>query len=150
MGEAGPMKPVFGTTQLVVQPILGIRTTVAMDKIGEAMGTLFGEVYQYLQRNGQAPAGMPLAIYHSMDRDTVDLECAMPVPSPPAGTGRIQAGELPGGTAGTVTHVGPYDNLRHTWAALTEWTKIGGSRRDGSTVGGRRSDAPTSSSQCAN
>ena len=70
---------------------------------------------------------MPLAIYHSMDGDTVDLECAMPVASPTAGTGRIKARELPGGgTAANVTHMGPYDNLRHTWSALTEWMKSEG------------------------
>ena len=38
----------------------------------------------------------------------------------------IQAGELPAGTAATVTHLGPYDNLRHTWEALTEWMKSQG------------------------
>ena len=120
------MKPEFGTTQLEAQPILGIRTTIAIDEIGKAMGPLFGEVYGYIQRSGQTPAGMPLAIYHSMAGGAVDLECAMPVASPMAGAGRIQAGELPAGTAATVTHMGPYDNLRQTWAALMEWMKSQG------------------------
>ena len=43
-----------------------------------------------------------------------------------AGTGRIRAGELPGGTVAAVTHLGPYENLRHTWAALTEWMRSQG------------------------
>ena len=64
---------------------------------------------------------MPFAIYHSMDGNTVDLECGMPVVSPMAGTDRIRAGELPAGTVATVTHMGPYEGLAQTWSALTEW-----------------------------
>ncbi len=122
------MKPEFGTTQLEAQPILGIRTTVAVAEIGQAMGPLFGEVHGYIQQNGKAAAGMPLAIYHSMPGpgDTVDLECAIPVAAPMPGAGRIKAGELSAGTAATVTHMGPYTDLGHTWAALTEWMKSKG------------------------
>ncbi len=117
------MKLEFRTTQLDAQPILGIRTTVPTREIGNAMGPLFGEVHGYIQRSGQTPAGMPLAIYHSMPGDTVTLECAIPIGSPVAGEGRIQAGELPAGTVATVTHMGPYDNLPGTWSELTEWMR---------------------------
>ena len=64
---------------------------------------------------------MPFAIYHSMDGDMVDFECGIPTVSPMESVGRAQAGGLPGGTVATVTHMGPYDALRQTWAALTEW-----------------------------
>ena len=115
------MKREFRKTQLEAQPILGIRTTTGMDKIAQIMGPLFGELYGYIKAQGQRPAGMPLTIYHSMDGNTVELECAMPVASPLAGAGRIQAGELPCGTMASITHMGPYDDLPATWAALTEW-----------------------------
>ena len=116
----------FRKTQLEAQPILGIRTTTGMDKIAQIMGPLFGELYGYIQAQGQCPAGMPLTIYHAMDGNTVELECAMPVASPLAGAGRIQAGELPCGTMASITHMGPYDDLPATWAALTEWMKSEG------------------------
>ena len=111
----------FGTTQLGAQPYMGIRTTTTIDKLPAIMGQLFGEVYGHIQRSGQEPAGMPFSIYHSMEGGTVELECGMPVGSPMAGTARVKAGELPGGTMATVTHLGPYADLPHTWAALTEW-----------------------------
>ena len=120
------MKPEIRTTQLEAQPIMGIRATVSMQDIGNAMGPLFGEVHGYVLRNGGKPAGMPLALYHSIPAETVDLECAIPVESPLPGAGRVHAGELPAGTAATVTHVGPYDNLPQTWAALTEWMQSQG------------------------
>ena len=117
------MKLEFRTTQLEARHIVGIRSTVAMSEIGQAMGTLFGEVHGYIQQGGGKAAGMPLAIYHSMPGPTVELECAIPVASAMTGAGRVRAGELPAGTAATVTHVGPYDDLSQTWGALTEWMK---------------------------
>ena len=116
----------FTTRQIDAQPIVGIRTKTTMDKIAEVMGPLFGELYGYIQQSGQAPAGMPFAIYHAMDGGSLDLECGMPVAAPMTGTDRIRPGELPCGTAATVTHTGPYDDLGHTWAALTEWMKSQG------------------------
>ena len=111
----------FGTTQLGAQPYLGIRATTTTDKFAEIMGSLFGEVYGYIQQCGQEPAGMPFSIYHSMEGDSVELECGMPVGSPLAGTPRVQAGELPSGTMATVTHMGPYEGLPQTWGALAAW-----------------------------
>ena len=121
----------FETAQLEERPILTIRSSTTMDKIGEAMGPLFGEVYTHIQQSGQQPAGMPFALYHSMEGGTVDLECGMPVASPMEGKGRIKAGQLPAGTAATVTHVGPYDDLPQTWSALTEWMGSQGLRPAG-------------------
>ncbi len=111
----------FETRQVESQPILGIRATSTMDELSEVMGSLFGEVYGYIQQCGQNPAGMPFSRYHSMDGRTVDLECGMPVASALEGTDRVQAGELPAGIVAAVTHMGPYDSLPQTWSALTEW-----------------------------
>ena len=115
------MKQKFETTHHDARPILAIRAATTVDKLSELMGSLFGEVYGCIQQSGQEPAGMPFSIYHSMDGDAIDLECGMPVASPTEGMGRVVAGELPAGTVATVTHMGPYDDLPQTWAALTEW-----------------------------
>ena len=125
------MRSEFRTTQLEVQHIVGIRKKVAMSEIGQTMGPLFGEVHGYIQQSGEKTAGMPLAIYHSMSGPTVDLECAIPVVSAMTGAGRVRGGELPAGTAASVTHVGPYDDLPQTWAALTEWMKTQGLEASG-------------------
>ncbi len=115
------MKQEFGTKQVEGRPFVGIRTSTTTDKIGEVMGPLFGEVYAFIQQSGRQPAGMPFALYHSMDDNTVELECGMPVASPVEGAGRVKAGELPAGTVATVTHTGPYDALPQTWSSLAEW-----------------------------
>ncbi|MCY3748294.1 MAG: GyrI-like domain-containing protein [Chloroflexi bacterium] len=115
------MKLSVTTKEIGAQPMLAIRATSAMDKLEGLMGSLFGEVYGYIQESGEQPTGMPFSRYHSMDGATVDLECGMPVASPMDGKGRVEAGELPAGTVATVTHLGPYNNLPQSWSALTEW-----------------------------
>ena len=110
----------FSTREIGSQPMAGIRVTAKMTELAQLMGPLFGEVMGHIQKSGQHPAGMPFAIYHGMDGGEVDVECGMPVASPMGSVGRVQAGELPAGTVATVTHLGPYDALRQTWAALTE------------------------------
>ncbi len=120
------MDPEFGKIQLSAQPYVGVRATTTIDKLGEIMGPLFGEVYGYIQQCGQEPTGMPFSIYHSMDGESVELECGMPVGSQLPGTARVQAGELPCGTMATVTHMGPYEGLGRTWAALKDWIRSQG------------------------
>lgn len=120
------MKAECRTTVLEAQPIVGIRTTAPMSELGNVMGPLFGEVHGYIQGTGGQAAGMPLAIYHSPPGDTMDFECAIPVASPMAGAGRVQAGELPAGRAATVTHLGPYDGLGQTWSGLWRWMESEG------------------------
>ena len=111
----------FATKNVEAQPILGIRTSLKMEEIGQVLGSLFGKVYGYIKEKGQEPAGMPHSIYYSIDGDTIDLQCGMPVQSPIGGGERIQAGELPAGTVATATHAGPYEGLPKTWQALVEW-----------------------------
>lgn len=111
----------FAIKEVEAQAIIGIRMSVELEKIAEVMGQLFPEVYGYVLSQGQSPTGMPLTRYHCMDGDTVELECALPVASPIAGTDRIRCSELPSGTMATVTHVGPYQKLSVTWSALMEW-----------------------------
>ena len=116
----------FGTREIDSRPYLGIRAKAKVEELGTILGPLFGEVYGYIQQQGQQPAGMPMTVYHSMDDGTVDFQCGMPVPAPMAGTARIEACELPSGKVATVTHFGPYDELGQTWGDLTAWMESEG------------------------
>lgn len=111
----------FSTIQIESQPVLGIRTQAKMQDLPNLMGPLFGEVFGYAVQTGNQPSGMPFSRYHSMDGESVDFECGIPVNAPLEGTDRIKPGDLPGGKVVTVTHVGPYEGLGQTWSALFEW-----------------------------
>ena len=111
----------FATREIDSQPIVGIRATTTMEAIKQVIGALFGEVMEYLNGNGLAPAGMPFTIYHEMDAERLEMECGMPVASAVEGTERVRPGELPAGKVATVTHMGPYEQLGQTWSALMKW-----------------------------
>lgn len=115
------MAPEFSITHIEPQPILGIRAQASMQDLPNIMGDLFGEVFGYITQNGVQSPGMPFSRYHSMDGESVDMECGLPVASAIDGTDRIRAGELPGGSTATVVHNGPYEGLPQTWSALFEW-----------------------------
>ena len=118
----------FEITELEAQPIVGIRLTTKMDEtLSQTMGQLFGEVMGYLGESGQAPAGMPLSIYHSMDETMqgsgeVDVECGMPVASAMEGRGRVAAGELPACTCG---YRYPHGSIRRPGGDLDGAERVG-------------------------
>jgi len=110
------MSPTIET--LEPRPILGIRTHVKLNEIGNTIGELLQELMPYVGANA---AGAPLARYHTWENDDGQIEVAVPVREPAAGEGRIVADNLPGGRAAVVMHVGPYDGLKETWEALRAW-----------------------------
>jgi len=55
-----------------------------------------------------------------------DVECGIPLPSAVETSGRVAASELPGGSVATVTHVGPYDQLKGTWEGIMGWVQVEG------------------------
>ncbi|MDE2935292.1 MAG: GyrI-like domain-containing protein [Chloroflexota bacterium] len=124
--EETAIKQEFSTREIPSQLILGIRASTTMEQVPQLLGELFGEVYEFIQDQGQQPVGMPLTIYHSMDGDGLELECAMPVAAGIAGSGRITAGELPATLAAITTHIGPYDELPGAWSNLTDWMESQG------------------------
>jgi len=102
------------------QPVVGIRTMTKMGEIGDRIGALMPELGDFA---GDRMAGPPLARWHTWEGDAGEMEVAVPVREPVAGTDRIQASELPAGRAAIAMHIGPYDDLKDTWNALGAWMK---------------------------
>ncbi|MGH2960900.1 MAG: GyrI-like domain-containing protein [Solirubrobacterales bacterium] len=114
------MEPVK-TTKLKPQPTATIRVTTHPSRVGETFHEVLPEVLSYLERVGARPAGPPFARFFDYTDDEADFEAGFPVTEPVPGEGRIAAGELPGGPAAVTTHVGPYEGLQDTHAAIGEW-----------------------------
>ena len=92
----------------------------------EVFDQVFGETLSYLERVGARPAGPPFARFFDYTEDEADFEAGFPLSEPVQGEGRIAASELPGGLAAVTTHVGPYDGLQDTHAAIGEWVLANG------------------------
>lgn len=89
--------------------------------ISTAMGEGFGRVFAAIGRAGATPAGPVFSRYFEFGEDAVDFECGVAVVAPFSDDGDVTAGELGGGEAAVGMHIGPYDTLHETYAALQAW-----------------------------
>jgi effector-binding domain-containing protein len=106
------------------QDYAGIRMTVPMDGISGAVDEAFPELFGWLAGQGIAPAGPPFIRYLVIDMAAeLQLELAVPVGAPVAGSGRIEPGVLPAGRYAVLRHTGPYDGLVASNAALQQWAR---------------------------
>ncbi len=112
--------------RLEPQPAVVIRTKARADALGPAMGELFPAVLGFVLASPAEPAGPPFCRYLSMGGEEWEIECGMAVSEAVAGAGRVESTELPGGTAVTTMHVGPYETLGQSWEALQGWVARNG------------------------
>ncbi|MEM9387684.1 MAG: GyrI-like domain-containing protein [Pseudomonadota bacterium] len=89
-------------------------------KIGEAMGSAFGEVFTFNAQHGIAPISMPMTVYLEMDPRILRFRSGFLVTAEDAAkaSGNVNAATLPAGDVMTTIHVGPYDCMNETHKAL--------------------------------
>jgi effector-binding domain-containing protein len=103
------------------QHTAAIKMTRPITQIGPAMAEAFPKIYHAVVSAGVEPAGMPLAVYFDMSPEETTFECAIPVPGPFTSSGEVEPSSVGGGEAAFAVHVGPYDTIGQTWAALMAW-----------------------------
>jgi effector-binding domain-containing protein len=103
------------------QPVLSIRTNVAVAELGQAQGEGLSELWHSMQARGLAPVGPPFVRYHAFGETETDLEVGVPVREEATGEGRVEAGSLPGGAAISTWHLGAHDSLAEAYARLKTW-----------------------------
>ena len=108
------------------QPTLSIRTRTSVEELPQVLGKAYGAIAQYLCGVGEEPAGPPFAAYYNMDMQDLEMEIGFPVSKKIAGSGSIQAGEMPPGKITTCVHIGPYSDCAPAYTALSEWVKANG------------------------
>ncbi len=99
------------------QNTLYVRTTTPVAELPQIMGTIYGEIAEFMQKEGVPFTGPPFALYHNMDMQALDVEIGFPVPADSASRGneRVQAGKIPGGKVLAVLHTGPYSAMEETY-----------------------------------
>jgi effector-binding domain-containing protein len=118
-------------TTLSARHGVAIRRTLPMADLAGFFGKAFAELGAYVGTVGGQIAGPPLARYHSVDAEGVDVEAVFPLAAPVAGRGDIQAIELPAGPAVQVLHTGPYDEVGPVYDAIEAWLAEHGRERAG-------------------
>lgn len=116
------------TKDVAPQRIISIRLRSPLADLGAEAARAYGELFAHLGRAGAAPAGPPLAVYHSepSEEDGLDVEFGVPVTRPMSGAGRISGRELGGGRAAFTLHCGRYDAVGPGYAALQQWIQAHG------------------------
>jgi len=107
------------------QPVLLMRRRIQRAELAQALGEMFGRVYQLAQAKGMALAGPPFARYLDWGPGMTTIEAGMPVASHSGKTSDAEVLEetLPGGPAAITMHSGPYDKLSEAHAAIQVWVE---------------------------
>ena len=120
------MSPTIMRKDCSEQPILLIRRRIARSELQKMLAESFGMLFAHGQRNGLPVAGWPLARYIAMGPGLWTVEAAMPLAVPAPASGEMQPGSLPAGPAAFAVHVGGYDRLPDTHAAIERWIEAQG------------------------
>jgi effector-binding domain-containing protein len=102
---------------------LGIRSTIDAKDIAKTLATSYGTIMQYLAQKKLTMTGAPLAIYHTWDGKTTDMEAVIPIAAPDPGNGTVRAVTLGGGRYLRVTYAGPYEGSEMAHTAADTWLK---------------------------
>ncbi len=107
---------------------MAVRTVVSNDRIGEAMGSIFYRVMDFVAERGAVFDGPPFAFYHSYNDERTDMTCGFPVKQAIDDDEDIRPFKIPGGRAVTAVHVGPYDKVIDTYHKVQEFIEAEGLR----------------------
>ncbi len=125
-----PMSTDITIEKRAPQPALTMTRTATLDGLQKAMAECLPAVFMHCQSNNIAMAGPPFTRYLAMTRGSVTIAAGMPITAPSEdageGDGLISACDLPGGDIAVTVHVGPYQTLGETHAALEAWVKAQG------------------------
>jgi effector-binding domain-containing protein len=125
------MTPAIEIREMPSQRLLVKKTTCAHKEIGLAFGTAIHAVAECFRRNGAGMMSAPMAVYLNWR----DSDCDMAVGCQAEGNVQLSEGcewlDVPGGTHARVTHLGPYETLHESHAAIRNWCAAKGIKMAG-------------------
>lgn len=116
----------FELTNPKEQPVLSMRTRIAVANLPQELGKAYGAILQYLGEIGEQAGGAAFAAYYNMDMENLDVEMGFPVSKPVAGKGEIKAGCIPAGKQASCMFKGPYEQMAPVYEAMTAWMNENG------------------------
>jgi AraC family transcriptional regulator len=124
--------PSIERKELQPQPAVIVRRRVARSEIAATIAESLGKTFPYALQNGLAIAGRPFVRYSDVGPGLMTMETGTPLAAPAPGAGEVEAITLPGGPAAVAVHMGPYDKLQETYAAIERWMQQQGVKPAGS------------------
>jgi effector-binding domain-containing protein len=97
-----------------------VRGHVEQRDLPAFLGAAFGETIRAITAQQRAPAGPPFARYR-WSGSAFDVEAGFPSTGQVTAAGRVEPGELPGGTAAEVLYRGDYGGVGAAYEAAEKW-----------------------------
>ena len=106
------------------RPYVAIRSRLPMSELPTVIPRDIGAVIEWMGQNGVAMAGAPFVRYHAVDLERgLEIEVGVPVGGAVPGGDGVESGAFPAGRYAAVVHIGHYDRLVDTHAALQDWVR---------------------------
>lgn len=114
--------------ELEPQDAIAVHGEVIIADMPTFFQAAFMSSFQAAADTGVEIVGPPFGFYPEMPTDTVVIEAGFPVSAPVTTSGEVHPLVLPGGRAIEVIHVGPFETMEKTYAALQTWMEANGIR----------------------
>jgi effector-binding domain-containing protein len=111
---------------LTEQPTVIQRGTMTPAEMPVWFPKAYGEIVEFLRTHHTTPTGHPFARYHQLPGGRFEVEAGFPVAAAVDSDAVNQMSSLPGGMVAVTVHVGPYDKLGDSYAAVAEWLRLRG------------------------
>jgi len=98
-----------------------VRETLPMSELPGFFARAFDAAMGEAAAQGRRVVGPPFGIYFGMPTDVVDVAAGFPIDGPIAASGGVTPYRLPGGRVVEFLHVGSYDSMRDSYAAIYAW-----------------------------
>ena len=103
------------------QPVLRLRARATFDTFAQVVGPGFERLYAHLGRAGERPAGPPFSSMGEDFDEEFDLVMGVPTERLLHGRDNLEPVVLPGGTAISTLHTGPFEQVSGAYQALMVW-----------------------------
>ena len=107
--------------ELDPQDAIAVRGDIAIPDLPEFFQRAFIASFEAAAKTGVDIVGPPFGFYPAMPSETVVIEAGFPVSSAMEASGDVHPLVLPGGPAVVVMHIGPFEAMEKTYAALQAW-----------------------------
>lgn len=98
-----------------------VRREVPFTEVSLVMGDMYAGISSFIEEVNIGIAGVPFAIYHEMEGETIDLECGIPVSAQVEGNENVNTGVYPTQKCAAVDFYGDYRQLEDAHTALQAW-----------------------------
>jgi effector-binding domain-containing protein len=114
----------FTITEVSPQRTAVVSARVTLAELPRFFSRTFSHVAAALARQGIVPSAPPFAFYTEAPGEWVEVEAGFPVTRQIQADGEVVPSKLPGGSAVTGMHIGPYETLEVTYEELESWIRV--------------------------